>query len=64
MSAKILQFWDDTATTSIDEFAFRKKVTQLVFWFSLNYMLLNTQETAEMGMDFRCKPVPYPLQHQ
>ncbi|KAI4889812.1 hypothetical protein NFI96_032463 [Prochilodus magdalenae] len=43
-----------------DESAYRKEIEQLVSWCSNNHLLLNTEKTVEMVVDFRRNPPPLP----
>ncbi|KAI4893083.1 hypothetical protein NFI96_025602, partial [Prochilodus magdalenae] len=59
-AVKILKFADDSTLVGLiangDESAYRKEIEQLVSWCSNNHLLLNTEKTVEMVVDFRRNP--------
>ncbi|KAI4871765.1 hypothetical protein NFI96_000196 [Prochilodus magdalenae] len=63
-AVKILKFADDSTLVGLiangDESAYRKEIEQLVSWCSNNHLLLNTEKTVEMVVDFRRNPPPLP----
>ncbi|KAI4873925.1 hypothetical protein NFI96_030145 [Prochilodus magdalenae] len=63
-AVKILKFADDSTLVGLiangDESAYRKETEQLVSWCSNNHLLLNTEKTVEMVVDFRRSPPPLP----
>ncbi|KAI4888927.1 hypothetical protein NFI96_005928 [Prochilodus magdalenae] len=63
-AVKILKFADDSTLVDLianaDESAYRKEIEKLVSWCSNNHLLLNTEKTVEMVVDFRRNPPPLP----
>ncbi|KAI4905156.1 hypothetical protein NFI96_005845 [Prochilodus magdalenae] len=63
-AVKILKFADDSTLVGLiangDESAYRKEIEQLVSWCSNIHLLLNTEKTVEMVVDFRRNPPPLP----
>ncbi|KAI4893051.1 hypothetical protein NFI96_023580, partial [Prochilodus magdalenae] len=63
-AVKILKCADDSTLVGLiangDESAYRKETEQLVSWCSNNHLLLNTEKTVEMVVDFRRNPPPLP----
>ncbi|KAI4887070.1 hypothetical protein NFI96_002264, partial [Prochilodus magdalenae] len=66
-AVKILKCADDSTLVGLiangDESAYRRETEQLVSWCSNNHLLLNTEKTVEMVVDFRRNPPPLPPLH-
>lgn len=58
-------FADDTTVVGLitdgDESVYRREAEQLESWFSHRHLLLSTQKTVEMVVDFRHNPSPLPF---
>nr|XP_054597966.1 uncharacterized protein LOC107374014 [Nothobranchius furzeri]XP_054597967.1 uncharacterized protein LOC107374014 [Nothobranchius furzeri]XP_054597968.1 uncharacterized protein LOC107374014 [Nothobranchius furzeri] len=63
-SVKLIKFADDTTIIGLisngDESAYRMEAERLVSWCSHNNLVLNTQKTAEVVVDFRKHTHPIP----